>query len=196
MKPYPSVDEIIRPALRVGMPRVPGLLTPGGTVHVVARCNNRELSFTTAEDFELLLAHLREMVRTYGVKLYAYTLMSNHMHLPLQAPKADALGRPLRWLMTETAKAFHTARGRRGHLWERRYRACLVEDDPYALAALRHLDQNPVRAGLVNDPTSYPWPTSLPTPPITQHTYLSSQTLWKRIHSSFSSMPLTYVRVA
>jgi putative transposase len=33
----------------------------------------------------------------------------------------------------------------------------LVEDDPYALAALRYLDRNPVRAGLVNDPGACPW---------------------------------------
>jgi hypothetical protein len=40
------------------------------------------------------------------VTLYAYTPRSNHIHLLLQAPTTDALGRPLRWFMTETAKAF------------------------------------------------------------------------------------------
>ena len=69
----------------------------------------------------------------------------------------DALGRPLRWFMTETARAFHRKRNRSGHFWERRYRACLVEEDLYALVALRYMDRNPVRAGLVEDPTSYAW---------------------------------------
>ena len=157
MKPYLLVEELLHPVLRVAMPRPPRLKAPGGTIHVVARCNNRELCFTTAEDFEVLLAHLREMHRTYEVTLYAYTLMANHIHLLLQAPTREALGRPLRWLMTETAKAFHRARGRRSHFWEQRYRACLVEDDLYALAALRYLDRSPVRAGLVADPAAYPW---------------------------------------
>jgi putative transposase len=130
---------------------------PGGTLHVVARCNNREFYFSTADDFALLLAHLREMIRTFDVTLYAYTLMSNHIHLILQTPTHEALGRPLRWVLTETARAFHKARGRRGHFWERRYRAVLIEDELYALAALRYLDRNPVRAGLVADPTTYPW---------------------------------------
>ena len=157
MNPYPLIDDLVRPVLRVLMPRAPRVVAPGGTIHVVARCNNREFYFTAAADFELLVAHLRELVRTYEVTLYAYTLMSNHVHLLMQAPTHEALGRPLRWFMTETAKAFHQARGRRGHFWERRYRACLVEDDVYALAALRYLDRNAVRAGLVNDPTTYPW---------------------------------------
>jgi putative transposase len=157
VKPYPLASDMLGPALRVAMPRAPRLVAPGGTVHVVARCNNREFYFTTPEDFAVLLAHLHELVRTYEVTLYAYTLMSNHVHLLLQAPQLDALGRPLRWFLTETAKAFHKVRGRRGHFWERRYRSCLIEDDTYALAALRYLDRNPVRAGLVADPPTYPW---------------------------------------
>jgi putative transposase len=152
---YP--DSPIHPDLQIAMPRAPRIYAPGGTVHVVARCNNREFCFTTPEDFEVLLAHLRPMVFTYGLKLFAYTLMSNHIHLLLEAPELDVLGRPLRWFMTETAKAFHRMRSRSGHFWERRYRACLVEEDLYALAALRYMDRNPVRAGLVEEPVSYPW---------------------------------------
>jgi hypothetical protein len=77
--------------------------------------------------------------------------------IALQAPPHDPLGRPLRWFLTGTARAFHQARGRHGHFWERRYGSCLVEEDAYALAALRYLDRNPVRAGLVTEPTRYPW---------------------------------------
>jgi len=155
--PYPVVADLLGPLRQVHMPRAPRVYAPGGTVHVVARCNNREFYFTAPEDSEVLLAHLREMRRTYEITLYAYTLMSNHVHLLLQAPKLDALGRPLRWFMTEIAKAFHRARGRRGHFWERRYSACLVEDEAYVLAALRYLDRNAVRAGLVDEPAAYPW---------------------------------------
>ena len=36
----------------------------------------------------------------------------------------------------------------------------MVEDELYGLAALRDLDRNPLRAGLVSDPTSYPWSSS------------------------------------
>lgn len=85
--------------------------------------------------------------------------MANHIHLLLRSPAKKILGRPLRWFMTETAKAFHRLRHRSGHFWERRYRACLVEDDLYALAALRYLDRNPVRVGLVENPTTYEWST-------------------------------------
>jgi putative transposase len=139
------------------MPRAPRIVEPGGTVHVVARCNNRAIGFTTPDDFAVLRAHLHEMCRTYDLVVYAYTLMGNHVHLLLQAPTREALGRPLGWFLTQTAKAFHRARGTRGHFWEHRYGACLVEDDLYALAALRYLDRNPVRAGLAAEPSAYAW---------------------------------------
>ncbi len=175
VKPYPAVADVLAPVARVRMPRAPRLYAPGGTVHVVARCNNREFSLTAARDFEVLLARLRQMCRTYDLTLYAYALMANHVHLLLRAPTVRALGCPLRWFMTETAKAFNRARGRRGHFWERRYHACLVEDDAYVLAALRYLDRNPVRAGLVTDPATYPWSScaayaiGAPNPVVTLH---------------------------
>jgi putative transposase len=124
---------------------------------VVGRCNNREFCFTTAEHFRSLLTHLGEMTRSYEVTLYAYTLMANHVHLLLQAPIADPLARPLRWFFRETTRDWQHLQGHRGHFWERRYWSCLVDDDRYALAALRYLDRNPVRAGLVAEPAAYAW---------------------------------------
>ena len=154
---YPLAADVAVPATRVAMPRLPRLHAPGSTVHVVGRCNNGEFCFTTPDDFQILLRCLDEMARTYGVTLYAYTLMANHVHLLLRAPEQDHLGRPLRWFFRETTRAWQVTRGRRGHFWERRYWACLVDDDEYALAALRYSDRNPVRAGLVEDPASYCW---------------------------------------
>jgi putative transposase len=143
--------------MRVAMPRLPRLHAPGGTIHVTGRCNNRTFCFTTPDDFHMLLRHLGAMARTYEVRLYAYTLMANHIHLLLQAPATDPLARPLRWCFREITRAWQRAHGHRGHLWERRYWACLVDDDIHALTALRYLDWNPVRAGLVEDPAAYPW---------------------------------------
>ena len=90
---YPRAADLARPGGRVGMPRLPRLHAPGGTVHVVGRCHNRECCFTTPADFLLLTAQLAAMARTYEVTLYAYTLMANHVHLLLQAPPTD----PLYW---------------------------------------------------------------------------------------------------
>jgi len=64
------------------MARPPRIYATGGTMHVVTRCNNREFYYAAQEDFEVLLDHLGEMGSAYGVRLFAYTLMSNHSPAP------------------------------------------------------------------------------------------------------------------
>ena len=86
MKPYPLIDDLVGPVLRVGMPRAPRVLAPGGTRHVGARCKHRECSFTTADDFAVLRAHLRELVRTDEVPVDAYTLRATPVHPALAGP--------------------------------------------------------------------------------------------------------------
>ncbi len=46
MEIYP--DKPLGNVLRIAMPRAPRLYAPGGTMHVVARCNNQEFYFTIA----------------------------------------------------------------------------------------------------------------------------------------------------
>jgi REP element-mobilizing transposase RayT len=60
-----------------------------------------------------------------------------------------ALGRFSSWI--------NTRRGRRGTLWESRYRSVLVEAGFASLAVAAYLDSNPLRAGLVENPADYPW---------------------------------------
>ena len=71
------------------MPRAARLYAPGGTAHVAARCNNREFCFTSSEDFELLVALLREMLRTYECQRPA---IGSHPGSPHGEPAKDVAG--------------------------------------------------------------------------------------------------------
>ncbi|MFA4836964.1 MAG: hypothetical protein WC749_12955 [Dehalococcoidia bacterium] len=76
---YGERDSAGRPVFQIAMPRSPRIYAPGGTMHVVARCNNRDFYFAAPEDFEILLDHQGEMSSAYEVRLFAYTLMSSHV---------------------------------------------------------------------------------------------------------------------
>jgi len=39
---YGEREGAVRPVLQIAMPRLPLIYSPGATMHVVARCNNRE----------------------------------------------------------------------------------------------------------------------------------------------------------
>jgi hypothetical protein len=55
---YAQAENLLRPVLQIAMPHWPRIYSPGATMHVVARCNNREFYFAAPEDFEILLDHL------------------------------------------------------------------------------------------------------------------------------------------
>ena len=52
---------------------------------------------------------------------------------------------------------FNKRYGRRGTLWQERYRSILVEDGEALRTMAAHIDLNPLRAGLVDDPKDYRW---------------------------------------
>jgi putative transposase len=52
---------------------------------------------------------------------------------------------------------FNAKYQRTGTLWEGRFKSCLVEEETYLLHLYRYIELNPVRAGMVDDPSLYLW---------------------------------------
>ncbi len=73
------------------MPRMGRLVLPNYPLHVVQRGHNRQVVFAVAEDYQRYLRDLRELKDAWGVKVYAYCLMTNPVHL-LLAPGTSAAG--------------------------------------------------------------------------------------------------------
>ena len=44
-----------------------------------------------------------------------------------------------------------------GTLWEERFKSCLVQEEAYLLQLYRYIELNPVRAGMVEQPSDYDW---------------------------------------
>jgi putative transposase len=91
-------------------------------------------------------------LRRYGHRLHAYCWMTNHVHLAIQAG-VDSLSRFMNFTASGYARATNRKLGRCGHLFERRYRAILVQEDSYLKELVRYIHCNPVRAGIVDEPS-------------------------------------------
>ncbi|WP_168433342.1 transposase [Pontiella sulfatireligans] len=62
----------------------------------------------------------------------------------------------LKELKERFSKWYNRKHGRRGTLWEERFKSVLVENSDHALTTMAaYIDLNPVRAGLVGDPKEY-----------------------------------------
>jgi len=138
------------------MPRKPRLFVAGGFYHVVLRGNGRADIFFEESDRETWQSLLHKGLERYGHRLHAFCWMTNHVHLLLQAgdvPLSNFLGT----LASTYARSINTREERVGHLFERRYRASLVQQDQYLLEVVRYIHLNPVQAGIVQSLDDYPW---------------------------------------
>lgn len=140
------------------MPRVGRAVVPGYPHHIIQRGHNKQDVFSGPGDFEYYLATLATFKETYGVKVYAFCLMSNHVHLILQpGENAAGLGQLMKRLAGRQTRLFNRQEGRSGTLWESRYKSSPIETDAYLLACCRYVELNPVRAGMVANPADYRW---------------------------------------
>ena len=112
--------------------------------------------FRSDADRRAYLALLQRYQRWHGLELWAYCLMSNHVHFVAVPSKAEALGKAFRDLHTAYAGAWNAAQGLSGHLWQARFFSCPL-DDSHLWAAVRYVERNPARAGLVVQAEDYTW---------------------------------------
>ena len=138
----------------MGRPR--RLTYRGALHHVTMRCNNKEFLFEEGS-FRLFLDVLKETCNNFDVPLHNYCLMTNHVHLLFKVNKDNLLSPFMHRLANSFARRFNAIRGRKGHLWEGRFRSTIVEAHSYFLECMAYIDLNPVRAGMVEKPGDYPW---------------------------------------
>jgi len=125
---------------------------------VVQRGHNKQVVFAAEADFKYYLATLAQFKEEYDVKVYAFCLMTNHIHLVLQPGEEIAgLGRLMKRLAGRQTRYVNWHERRSGTLWESRYKSSPVQTDAYLLACCRYVELNPVRAGMVGNPTEYRW---------------------------------------
>lgn len=139
------------------MSRTARLVLPGHPHHVVHRGHNKQDIFTGAQDYAAYLATLHQFRHAYGVKLHAYCLMTNHVHLLLTPARPTGIAQLMKRVAGRYTRYYNKLAQRSGTLWGGRYRSSLIDSESYLLACCRYIELNPVRAGLVADPRQYSW---------------------------------------
>jgi putative transposase len=138
------------------MARMARIVVAGLPHHVTQRGNGRQQTFFKDEDYASYLALLRVNCAKAKVKCLAYVLMPNHVHLILLPKAEDALRAALAPTHRAYAGAINASQKRTGHFWQGRF-GCVAMDGDHAVAALRYVLLNPVRAKLVAKPADWPW---------------------------------------
>ena len=66
------------------MPRKARLLVPNCPHHLVQRGHNRNAVFVVERDYQFYLENIKEWKEKLGIKIYAWCLMTNHIHLVVE----------------------------------------------------------------------------------------------------------------
>ena len=137
------------------MPRCARAKSESGFYHVIAKGSGGQNLFEGAYDYRAFLELLAKACEKGGVRVIAYCLMSNHVHLLLEDAEGR-LGEVMKSVLTGYAQRFNKLGDRVGHVFQQRFKSQPIEDEGYLLQAIRYIHNNPAKAGIC-PAEDYPW---------------------------------------
>lgn len=132
-------DDMARRARRISSTKI---------YHIVFRGLNKQDIFYDETDYRKLLVKLIELKKELDFKVYAYCLMTNHVHLLIKEKEYGDISIIMKRLLISYVQYFNKRYERIGKLTNGRYLSREVKDDAYILNLIRYIHQNPVKIGL------------------------------------------------
>ena len=125
--------------------------------HIIQRGNSGQQIFFDPQDYQYYHDCLEAAAYNYDLKVHAFVLMPNHVHILATPGRLDTISRTIQSIGRNYVQYFNESNDGIGTIWEGRYRATVVDSKPYLLACSRYIELNPVRSGLAINPKDYPW---------------------------------------
>jgi len=132
------------------------MVLPGYLYHVTQRGNYRQFIYDEDKDRVIYLKLIQEYSREYGVEIFAYCLMDNHIHFIVRPKIKNALTQAFCRAHQRYSYYYHQKHKIRGHLWQERFYSCMLFGE-HIKRAIRYVERNPVRARMVGKAWDYPW---------------------------------------
>ncbi|MFH1846882.1 MAG: transposase [Candidatus Omnitrophota bacterium] len=129
---------------------------PGAMYHVTSRGNDGQEIFKSDRDRERFLGYLTQVKDKFKTTIHVYNLMTNHYHLEIETPEGN-LSKVMQYINSSYTLYYNTKRRKKGHLFQGRYKAILVEKNEYMKELSRYIHLNPIKAKMVERPEEYEW---------------------------------------
>ena len=139
------------------MPRIARVTAAQYPHHITQRGNNRADVFFDDDDRGFYLRTLNNICAETRVRLWAYCLMTNHIHLLIVPEDGQTLARCIGKTNLIYTQYVNRKYERSGRLWQNRFFSTIIEAESYLWAVARYIELNPVKAHLLDDPVKYRW---------------------------------------
>lgn len=138
------------------MPKFARLVVPDCPHHIIQRGNRRQKVFFSDSDKELYLKLIKRHGDRTGISFLAYCLMENHVHM-IAVPKVkESFAKGIGEAHRKYTNIINIREDWKGYLWQGRFISFAL-DERSLYAAVRYVERNPVRIGIVQKAEDYPW---------------------------------------
>ncbi len=132
------------------------VLFDGCFAHILSRSFDKQWTYEDSRDFGVFKALLLEGKKKFGFLIHYYCLMHTHFHLLVSIPEIRRFSLALQWLKRQYTVQHNQRHQRTGPLWRERFKSLLIEDETYLYACGLYVEENPVKAGLVEKREDWP----------------------------------------
>ena len=141
------------------MSRQPRIDLAGYVYHIINRASGRVPIFKTDKDYVEFEEVLTEAKERTDINLFAYCIMPNHFHLALMPKQDGDIQKFMGWFTKTQTQRWHSSHGTigHGHLYQGRYKSFIVNTDEYFSTLMCYIEQNPLRAKLVQKSEEWRW---------------------------------------
>ena len=136
------------------MARMARIVIPNIPHHITQRGNRSQKVFFSDKDKTAYLNLLYKYAQDARLTFWAYCLMDNHVHLIAVPEKEDSLAKGIGDTHKYYTRMVNFRENWRGYLWQGRFSSFPL-DEKYLYAAIRYVERNPVRAGIVKRAEDY-----------------------------------------
>ncbi len=138
------------------MARLARVVLPGYPHHITQRGNRRQDVFFKEGDYNYYLELVSEWCASEKIEIWAYCLMTNHVHLIVKPGKRSNLGKAIGEVHRRYTRMVNFRENWKGYLWQGRF-ASYPMDKSWVLRAAAYVELNPVKAGMVKNAWDYRW---------------------------------------
>lgn len=138
------------------MSRQHRFLFPGAVYHIGARGYERSFIFRDDKHKQRLAEVLAGAKKSFGLIIHAYAIMGNHYHLLAETPEPN-LPTIMHYINMRYGTYYNTRHERKGHVFERRYNAFVIQKGEHMKPQVQYIHMNPIRAKMEERLGTYKW---------------------------------------
>ena len=137
------------------MPRFPRNSLKTSFFHVMSQGINKNFIFEDSIDIKFYIKNMYEIKDKYNVKIIAYCIMNNHVHMLLETAGVENLSKYMHCLNTRFGQYYNKKYKRVGYVFRDRYKAEGIYSEKQLYNCIKYIYDNPVKAEICKKPEEY-----------------------------------------